>query len=207
MGVNSGRHNRTHNCINRYRRLDSFSFSKIISVIKRKGRCHVEHQLQWSDGKSLSVIIYREKLAVTYSAEIGAEWKDIRDVFYFEGAPNNYGGPDRLYFLCPSCGGRVRFLYLQKLRFKCRICTRSNYYSQQVAKGTMASAYRMERILWVHFKINTDMAPMDLAEYIPQRPKYMHKKSYNKHLLAFREAQEEYYRHFISESERIMKMR
>ena len=38
------------------------------------------------------------------------------------------------FFICPSCSQHVRFLYLPELR--CRKCSRLNYRSQQVTKGS-----------------------------------------------------------------------
>jgi len=202
--VSKGGHNRTHDYTNRYKKLDSLHYSKIIPLMIKRRRSHVEHELEWSDGSNAGIVIYPEKLIVGYTIKQDNKQEEICDTFYFESISHNYGGPDRLYFLCPFCNKRIRFLYLHQLHFKCRTCAKLNYYSQQVTKGTVALAYRMERIIKTHFKIDVNMAPMDLHVFTPPRPKGMHKKTYYKLLLELRDVQEEYYKCFINESKRIL---
>ena len=47
---------------------------------------------------------------------------------------NGYGGR-QLFFLCPVCGLRVRFLYQSGRSFCCRKCVRLNYKSQQETRS------------------------------------------------------------------------
>ncbi len=43
------------------------------------------------------------------------------------------GHSQRVYFLCPGCKRRVRYLYARlDGRFRCRVCAKLNYKSQQV---------------------------------------------------------------------------
>lgn len=56
----------------------------------------------------------------------------------------------RIYFLCPCCGRRVRYLYSWNARgegLRCRICGRFYYPSQQVTHGRKEEYLRMKKIL------------------------------------------------------------
>ncbi len=48
--------------------------------------------------------------------------------------PSGFGG-SRPYWLCPACGGRVRYLYLTETAFLCRKCAHLNYRSQQETRS------------------------------------------------------------------------
>lgn len=47
---------------------------------------------------------------------------------------NGFGG-SQAFFLCPACGGRVRYLYLTGGVFLCRKCAQLNYRSQQETRS------------------------------------------------------------------------
>ena len=53
------------------------------------------------------------------------------------------GRPSRMYWLCPSCGRRARFLYFDHGALLCRECARLNYPCQQQTKNLE----REERIM------------------------------------------------------------
>lgn len=110
---------------------------------------------------------------------------DGREVL-FSYDPANYGGY-RVYFLCPVCGKRVRFLYLTEYGFICRAHLNANYNRQQMGHWDklVYDMHEAIRPLGEHY---TKLSPHDLEMLsicsIP-RPKYMREATYRKHILKF----------------------
>lgn len=196
-GIMSGGHNREHDYTDRYKRLDSYEFSKCFPIMERKGMEQFKHTATWKDGSSIGLIVHNGSVEVGYSVESDGERESIRETFYFEAVPNNYGGADRHYFICPYCGRRARLLYLHRLHFKCRKCAGLNYQSQQVSKGWDAAIYRLNKFLKVNFNI-TGLAPCDSGRITPPRPKGMHERTYRKLLIELEELQNEQTKGFMS---------
>ena len=71
------------------------------------------------------------------------------------------------FFLCPSCGKRVRFLYLPD--YKCRTCARLNYRCQQVTKGSLAD------VCAIPSKMGLKEPTVFEFDYALLRPRYMNK--------------------------------
>lgn len=203
MGYGSGGQNRTHDYTGRYKRLDSFYYGKCVPLMKEAKRDYIESSISWTDGGNIGIVIYPDKLITGYYSGSESEREEVRDTFLFDAVPNNYGGTERIYFLCPYCGRRSRYLYLHQRHFKCRICARLNYRSQQATKGTDASAYKMRKLLRDKFKVSEDLAPIDAVCYIPERPKGMHMSTYNRLLLKLDRAQDDYHKSFVWEAARI----
>ena len=86
---------------------------------------------------------------------------------------------------------------MHRLHFKCRLCARLNYYSQQVTKGNDAAADRMEKFIKNKFGVKKKLAPVDAECYIPDRPKGMHMKTYNRLLIELSDLQDNYSREWI----------
>ena len=200
-GYGCGGQNRTHDYISRYKRLDSFDFGKLLPLMERKGEDHIESSMSWRDGSSIDAMLYLDRLKVCYTAS--EEERKIRDDIYFDGVDNNYGGAQRFYFVCPYCGRRCRILYIHRVHFKCRLCARLNYYSQQVTKGTDAAADRMEKFIKNKFGVKERLSPMDAERYIPDRPKGMHTKTYNRLLMELSALQYKYSREWIETASRL----
>lgn len=91
------------------------------------------------------------------------------------------------FFLCPSCGQRVRFLYLPD--WCCRKCSQLNYRSQQVTKGTF------EAMAAIPKKLDVD-PPADswdiVDEYTLPRSPNMKTKRYEKYRRRFEKHQARY---------------
>ena len=103
---------------------------------------------------------------------------------------NGYGGR-QTYFLCPGCGGRVRFLYLTGRRgFLCRKCARLNYKSQQQTKDGMVDYWKgME---YAKKYLTLPPWPIDGFSFLgfrPDKPKGMHETTYRRHLIRFSQYQ------------------
>ena len=141
--------------------------------------------------------LYPDRLWVGYSWTHQGKREEIRDTFYFDTVPNNYGG-QRYYFSCPDCGRRCRFLYFHRVRFKCRQCARLNYTSQQVTHGPEEAAHRMIRFIQSKFGVEKSLAPIDAEYFIPERPKGMHQKTYERLRDELDDLQEQYSREWVA---------
>ena len=196
-GYGCGGKNQTHDYTSRYKTLDSFMFGQCIPIMERKGMEQFENSYRWNDGSSIGVILYPDRLWVGYSWTHQGKREEIRDTFYFDTVPNNYGG-QRYYFSCPSCGRRCRLLYHHRVRFKCRQCARLNYSSQQVTKGPDEAAHRLNQFLRNKFGQDKRLSPMELTYLLPpDRPKGMHQKTYERLLREYDQLYSQYDRAFV----------
>jgi len=134
--------------------------------------------LSWSrGGEKTGSIHYRViegYLLLRYRMRMyGGDWEDIEQSIMIDWTACNYGGK-RPWFICPirGCRRRVAVLYCAGKYFGCRHCYDLVYSSQ-----------REERHQWAERKCNAIIRrlggdPHD--EYWPEKPKYMHWKSYNR---------------------------
>lgn len=102
--------------------------------------------------------------------------------------PNGYGG-NQVFFLCPYCGKRVRYLYFVG-GLRCRKCAGLNYRSNQ---RTRDSFYYQDKGMELALKrLKPYMTPDALSfdRWLPDKPKGMHKTTYQKYLRRFRIYQE-----------------
>ena len=145
----------------------------------------------YSKNDTFIIIVEADNVTVTFRMA-GAE-QNTKQVIPFDFVPNNYGG-ERVYFLCPLCGERVRKPYLYHGFFRCRKCAKLNYPSQQVTKGCDAAYLKMRRAVVALDPKSVNLSPHDLFRYHPDRPKGIHHITYIKRLVAFQRAKEEYVR-------------
>lgn len=123
--------------------------------------------------------------------------------------PNGFGGW-QLFFLCPACGQRVRYLYYTGGGFLCRKCARLNYRCQQETrcgplyyyrKG-MTYAEKRLRPLFLPFD------PGDFSQWTPPPPRYMHEPTYLRYLARLRRYQQRHVaRQEKQEAQQIMQLR
>lgn len=96
-------------------------------------------------------------------------WKTARQCVAIDYTTPPLGGT-RPWFICTDCGGRCAKLYFDQ-RFKCRTCTGLMYYCQRVDER--------HRLLARMIGIREQLDGLALAgEFIPQRPKGMHRSRY-----------------------------
>jgi hypothetical protein len=74
-----------------------------------------------------------------------------------------------LYFLCPGCQKRRRFLYLHRYRLRCRFCARAVYKSQVCDKGS--------RPRWKAAKVRARYG-IPQGQMLPPKPPRMWSKTY-----------------------------
>ena len=98
------------------------------------------------------------------------EWQDIDEVVPFVLTPMRFGG-QRRWFQCLRCGRKCRVLFGGR-RFRCRRCHRVRYASQ--------SETRLDRAHRGMFKIVKRLDPKEQCNDLPEKPKRMHWRTYNR---------------------------
>lgn len=181
MAMWYGGQNKTHDSIARYDRLDSFQIGALRGV----------YAASWNGSGSIVLDCLEDGVGLSYGMNDPLERVELSRV------ANRYGG-DRAYFLCPDCGRRVRFLYRPKGkgRFRCRSCWRLNYPSQQERPNEIGAYRQGVKLLRERFKLSPAHIPAPSAfyEFIPPRPKGMHRLTYGKLCRELELIQGEYYR-------------
>ncbi len=94
-------------------------------------------------------------------------------------------GGKRPWFLCPSCGRRCGVLYGIGPRIICRVCGGLTYESQNESRDFRA--LRKAQKIWVRLGGNADV-----TEPFPSRPRYMHRRTYQRLWRQYEAAIEQY---------------
>lgn len=192
-GMNySGGDNKTHGQIEWADRIDSFEAGKVEGwgmVLASRG------------GKALPLRCDRCGHAGREFVELsypGSRWRDTLELVHVR---SGFGG-SRAFWLCPICGRRVRYLYFKDWRFVCRECARLNYRSQQRTWDSI-NHYR-DGLKLAREKLGWEppgwIVPMDFPNLTPPRPRYMHERTYRRHLTQFRKYQAAYQRDSMREA-------
>lgn len=127
----------------------------------------------------------------------GSRWRDTLELVCVR---SGFGG-SRVFWLCPVCGRRARFLYFRGRGFQCRECARLNYRSQQRTRNSV-NHYR-DGLKLARDKLGWEppgyMVPAYFPQLNPPRPRYMHQSTYQRHLARFRRYQAAYQRDSLRE--------
>ena len=183
-GYNSGGHNKTHKRLENFHRVDSFSFYDYLM-----GDKYLEYKETVQYPLFRGDIIYYPQ---NRKAEIreGGSYTELP----LSRVPGIDGKSVRMYFHCPYCGRRVRYLYDYYKHYACRKCAKLNYSSQQKS-GMDEIRLKMERIAerldyqwW-----RNDFDCIADVYYIP-KPHYMRWAKYEKLMQEFRALKKEYER-------------
>ena len=186
-GYGSGGHNRTHESVESYSRIDSYGLYTYL---------HCDDYLKFNTDVTMPVqdghITYN---LATKQCTICMDRKNIP--LELSQVPNMDGKTKRLYFLCPYCGKRVRYLYRKHSGYMCRMCAGLNYRSQQKS-GLTEIVIKMERIVekdlrYTYWRKDYPDSYIQDLPYIP-KPNYMSYEKYNAAIRKFRKLQEEYHR-------------
>lgn len=194
-GYGSGGHNKTHGQLENFHRIDSFSFYDYLMGDKYiYCKTTVQYPLNRGD------IIYHVQSRTALIKVLSVQDREYRYVdLPLSRIPGIDGKSVRMYFHCPYCGRRVRYLYDYYNHYVCRECAKLNYSCQQ-KRGMDEIRLKMERIVekklgytwW--YKDYPGMGIQDLW-YIPKQP-YMRYEKYEKLLQEFRQLQKDYERGF-----------
>lgn len=178
----SGGANRTHGQVERAERVDSFEAGEI--PLNEWGTLYAH----WKGGM-IPLDCWHDPETVELSK---GQWSTTLELTR---TPSGFGG-SCVFWLCPCCGRRVRYLYFKGRGFLCRGCAKLNYHCQQRTKDSVNSAYdgirlAREKLRWQPL---IDVLPMDFPYMTPGRPKGMHETTYRRYLARYRRYQEKYQR-------------
>jgi hypothetical protein len=104
-------------------------------------------------------------------AAMMVSYGQMRSTVYLTQTPMRFGG-SRLWFRCPSCGGRCRVLYGSSRRLACWRCQRLRYRSQVEAQA--------DRALRGMQKIARRLDPEADDIWMPPKPPRMHWRTYDR---------------------------
>ena len=175
-----------------YRQLDSFDSGKAIRILRQKNRESADTTIHFPDGRKIGCTLFLDRVKVMYGIKAGTENEIIQETIHFSGVPNTFGGDDRIYFICPQCGRRSRYLYLIPPRFKCRICAKLIYITQQSTDNEMLAARKIMRHVREKLRDTTVLPLQSLTYHVPSRPKGMHHATYDRLLAELTDLQSEY---------------
>lgn len=185
-GLGSGGRNKCHRTIDQYRRIDSFDF-----------RHYVDSFPGEAPGLYMGGSIFFDVVAGTVEIRWGEQYRPL-GLVRVQGVD---GSPSRLYFLCPHCGRRVRYLYEFHDYFVCRHCLSANYACQQRNRGMQSVRRRMKKLIekdlgyaWWR-KDNPNCLISEL--YMIPKPRYMRWARYSALIQRYRELQDEYIRELL----------
>lgn len=180
---NNGGWNKSHGTVEKTPRIDSFEVKEVdgwghLFGYADKGMrlmLDCSHDIEYAPDRDIeSVELWHPKEG----------WSQIIEVSRKE---NGFGGY-QTFFLCPACGQRARYLYQVGATFLCRKCSRLNYRSQQETRSDSMYYYHKGMDL---VEKNLDAWPrmrpdgFSFCEWIPDRPRYMHRTTYRKYLSRF----------------------
>lgn len=150
-----------------------------IARLKRIGALRPgTHPIHWSgrDGEkvaNISITTEADRLTLEYRKRWrgSGDWEEVREIVKLDWTAQKLGGK-RVWFLCPGCGSRRGVLYGRD-GYRCRACHRMTYTSQYDAYPQLP----WTRCHRVRARFG---AAEGLAYPFPDRPKGMHRKTYNR---------------------------
>jgi len=171
-GLNSGGSNRKHaGHVEDCRRLDAF----------RLGRCGALEAgcvstVSWGSGEAMSTIRVvgaagHVRLEYSWRCQ-GGDWKAHVEHVHLDAVPAHFGG-HRVYFRCPGCNRRVRFLNGRGHRYRCARCLDLVHASSRERPADRA----LRRSRKLRRQIGSEPG---LGAPIGPKPKRMHWSRYNR---------------------------
>lgn len=190
-GYGSGGHNKTHRQLENFHRIDSFAFYGYLMGDKYlECKTTVQYPINRGD------IIYHVQSKTALIKVLGIQGREYRYVdLPLSRVPGIDGKSSRMYFHCPYCGRRVRYLYDYYKHYACRKCAKLNYSSQQKS-GMDGMRLKMGRIVEKELGYTwwrKDCPGMCIQDVwnIP-KPRYMRWEKYERLMKEFRQLQKEY---------------
>lgn len=189
-GYGSGGHNKTHRTIEKYRRLDSFDYRRYIEM-SQEGDLHEMFGSSTYCGGAIMYDALYEIADIRYGDHyipLKLHWVTSVD-----------GSKSRLYFGCPLCKHRARYLYNYKGHYVCRHCLNANYESQQYTKDSLRNIRRqMKKLIeddmgYKWWRLDNPGKTIDDLGIIP-RPRYMRLEKHSRLVKKYRDLQEQYTR-------------
>lgn len=179
---NGGGWNKSHDQVEKTPRMDSFDLANdccgLICIGSERGETALlDFAVSYIDADKELV-------------EFWHKGNRLRETLIITHLQNGYGISGQTFWRCPRCGKRVRYIYLSDKRFRCRSCARLNYKrSQDNIDSTywyrLGMDYAREHFGPPPFEVDG----FTFCEWTPERPRYMHQTTYQKHLVRFRRYQ------------------
>jgi hypothetical protein len=122
----------------------------------------------------------RNRILLRYQVRSGTdEWRAVERPVGILWRPCRFGG-ERPYFSCPGCHRAVLQLFAVAAYFACRHCARLTYPScRENEEGrTLRRAMKLRKRLGAEAENHAEL---------PERPKYMHKRTYERIIAEIRE--------------------
>jgi len=120
-GIGSGGSNRTHEQAEHYFKVDSFAFN---DFLKGDKYLYYKDRVIYPQGNGcIAYVPQTDRAEVCFKGGYSA--LELSKVTNIDGITQ------RLYFICPECGRRARYLYKKHNALICRKCAKLNYESQQ----------------------------------------------------------------------------
>lgn len=188
-GYGSGGQNKAHRTVEDYSRLDSFALRRSIADWECiPGSCTT----LYAGGSILF-----DQVAGAADIRMGDKYRPLK-LAAVEGIDSEMS---RLYFCCPLCGRRVRYLYNFQNFHVCRICLNANYVSQQRNRGLESIRRRMRKLIEKDLDYTwwrVDYPGRSIAELsrVP-RPQYMRWAKYFRLMMKYRNLQDDYTRELL----------
>ncbi len=140
-GYGSGGHNKTHKRLESFRRIDSFAFYDYLMADKYLD-CKTTVQYPLTRGDIIYHVQSRTALIKVLSIQDG-EYRYVD--LPLSRVPGIDGKLVRMYFHCPYCGRRVRYLYDYYKHYACRKCAPAALYLiygvGQQGKGLLSAGH------------------------------------------------------------------
>lgn len=181
-GYGSGGHNRTHGQIEKHKRIDSFHFKNLF-----KGDKYIHYKERVAFPVYGERFVYFPQSRDAAMQTVTGEWQSIELSFV-----RNVSNSETMFFMCPVCKGRVRYLYKRYNQWLCRKCAGLNYASQQQS-GIEAMIYRMEHIVenelqYYHWGSEHPHTAIYELQHV-EKPRYMRRVKYNRLMREWKELQ------------------
>lgn len=168
-----------------------------IRRLKREGILIPGRLVTWSwtmsNGKQSTIgikTIADDEIRLDYTCTIDDRATPVETRIRLDYSSCNYGN-HRHWFRCPACDKRVALLYQKGVYFRCRHCHDLTYYTCQESGNLNDMAIRRVNRVLSRMKSN-ERCSFDILYYLPERPRYMHRKTYRRLLERYDHKRMEY---------------
>lgn len=173
------------------------SYGIDVRRFNREGMIHPGSSFTWTwtdkNGRQSSIgvnIPQENQVKLSYVVTQNGVRMPVETLIILGSSECNYGG-QRHWFCCPGCSKRVAWLYLRGTDFKCRHCHRLTYYSCQESGNLNDMSIRRVNKVLTKLK-SKEKCGFDIMYHIPSRPRYMHRKTYQRLLVQYARKKNEY---------------
>ena len=182
----SGGHNRTHGTIEDYQRLDSFRFYACLMGDKY---LWLHDTVEYPSSTKPDIVYHVQ------DNEMEILTGNTYSPLFLSKVPGINGKGVRVFFECPHCWKRVRYLYKNKDNYMCRNCLNANYKSQQI-NGRKKLHHQMldiveKKLGYTRWRADHPKIRIEDLRVIP-KPRYIRDEKYNELIAELRQLQDEY---------------